>query len=126
MTNNRYFLLLFMSLTNYGVVLVTASSVEEAETIANALVEAKLAACVSIMPIQSIYAWQGQKCKEQEWQLLIKTDLGQFSTLETKIRELHSYQVPEIIALPIVVGSQPYLQWISKQLTSPLSEERGF
>jgi periplasmic divalent cation tolerance protein len=105
-----------MSLTNHGVVLVTASSGEEAETIANALVEARLAACVSIMPMHSIYTWQGQKCKEQEWQLLIKTDLGQFSVLEAKIRELHSYQVPEIIALPVVAGSQPYLQWISDQV----------
>ncbi|MUG92124.1 divalent cation tolerance protein CutA [Scytonema sp. UIC 10036] len=103
-------------LVKYGVVLVTASSVEEAETIANALVEAKLAACVSIMPIHSIYTWQGQKHKEQEWQLLIKTDLGLFSTLEKKVRELHSYQVPEIIALPVVAGSQPYLQWISEQV----------
>ncbi|GAA6619112.1 divalent-cation tolerance protein CutA [Scytonema sp. NUACC26] len=100
----------------YGVVLVTASSVEEAETIANALVEVRLAACVSIMPIHSIYTWQGQKHKEQEWQLLIKTDLEQFSTLEAKIRELHSYQVPEIIAIPVVAGSQPYLQWISEQV----------
>lgn len=101
---------------NYGVVLVTASSVEEAEKIANALVEAKLAACVSILPIHSIYTWQGQRCKEQEWQLLIKTDLSLFSNLENKVRELHSYEVPEIIALPVFAGSLPYLQWISQQV----------
>ncbi|WP_017318775.1 divalent-cation tolerance protein CutA [Mastigocladopsis repens] len=101
---------------NYGVVLVTASSVEEAEAIANALVEAKLAACVNLLPIHSIYTWQGQIHKEQEWQLLIKTDLSKFLILEAKIRELHSYQVPEIIALPIFAGSQPYLQWISQQV----------
>ncbi|GAB1541193.1 divalent-cation tolerance protein CutA [Scytonema sp. NUACC21] len=113
-----------MTSANYGVVLVTASSVEEAETIANALVESKLAACVSILPIHSIYTWQGQKYKEQEWQLLIKTDLRQFPTLEAKIRELHSYEVPEIIALPVVAGSLPYLQWISEQVG--LSKTQGF
>ncbi len=102
----------------YGVVLVTANNMQEAEAIANALVEAKLAACVSLLPIHSIYTWQGELHKEQEWQLLIKTDLAQFSAMEVKIKELHSYEVPEIIALPIVAGSQPYLQWISQQVKS--------
>ena len=54
--------------------------------------------------------------KEEEWQLLIKTDLAQFESLEAKIRELHSYEVPEIIALPLVTGSAPYLAWISEQV----------
>ncbi|MDF5715046.1 MAG: divalent-cation tolerance protein CutA [Rhizonema sp. NSF051] len=106
------------SSASYGVILVTVPSVEEAEAMANALVEAQLAACVSLLPIHSIYRWKGELHKEQEWQLLIKTDLSQFSTLVVKIRELHSYEVPEIIALPIVEGSQPYLQWISQQLRS--------
>ena len=97
---------------------MTVASLEEAEAMANALVEAKLAACVSLFPIHSIYRWKGELHKEQECQLVIKTDLSQFSTLEVKIRELHSYEVPEIIALPIVEGSQPYLQWISQQLRS--------
>jgi len=102
--------------TRYGVVLVTASSRIEAEAIATSLVQSQLAACVSLLPIHSIYPWQGELHQEQEWQLLIKTDLTQFDTLEAKIRELHSYEVPEIIALPIVSGSQPYLQWISEQV----------
>lgn len=76
----------------YGVVLVTAGNMQEAEAIANALVEAKLAACVSLLPIHSIYTWQGELHKEQEWQLLIKTDLAQFPALEAKIKELHSYE----------------------------------
>ena len=100
----------------YAVVLVTTGSVQEAEAIASALVEAKLAACVSLFPIHSIYRWKGELHKEQEWQLLIKTDINQFSSLEVKIRELHSYEVPEIIALPILVGSLPYLQWIAEQV----------
>ncbi|MBD1904471.1 divalent-cation tolerance protein CutA [Funiculus sociatus GB2-A5] len=99
--------------TGYGVVLVTASSQEEAEKIAQNLVQSRLAACVSLMPVHSIYTWQGKVNSEQEWHLVIKTDLAHFSTLEAKIRELHSYEVPEIIALPILAGSQPYLQWIS-------------
>lgn len=106
----------------YGVVLVTAASRQEAEAIASALVKSQLAACVSLVPIDSIYIWQGELHQEQEWQLVIKTDLAQFHTLETKIRELHSYEVPEIIALPIVTGSQAYLQWISEQVEE---EARG-
>jgi periplasmic divalent cation tolerance protein len=99
--------------TNYGVVLVTASSQQEGEAIARTLVEAQMAACVTLMPVHSVYAWQGKIHSEQEWQLVIKTDLAQFPALENKIQELHSYAVPEIIALPILAGSQPYLQWIS-------------
>ncbi|MDV2995253.1 MAG: Divalent-cation tolerance protein CutA [Chroococcidiopsis sp. SAG 2025] len=102
-----------MNNTNYGVVLVTAGSQQEAEAIATSLVASKLAACVNILPIQSVYTWQGEINQEQEWQLLIKTDLAQFSNLEAKICELHSYEVPEIIALPILAGSQSYLDWIS-------------
>lgn len=105
-----------MNKTNYGVVLVTAGSQQEAEAIATALVESRLAACVNILPIQSVYTWQGNINKEQEWQLLIKTDLAQFSNLEAKIRELHSYEVPEIIAVPILAGSQSYLTWISDSI----------
>jgi periplasmic divalent cation tolerance protein len=97
----------------YGVVLVTTSSQQEGEAIAKALVEARMAACVTLLPVYSIYTWQERIHSEQEWQMAIKTDLSQFSRLEKKIRELHSYEVPEIIALPILVGSQPYLQWIS-------------
>ncbi len=104
------------SSVGYGVVLVTTASIEEAEAIANALVEAQLAACVSLLPIHSIYIWQGELHKEQEWQLLIKTDLALFPILEAKIRELHSYEVSEIIALPIIAGSQPYLEWIAEQV----------
>ncbi|MEM7553060.1 MAG: divalent-cation tolerance protein CutA [Cyanobacteria bacterium P01_A01_bin.84] len=103
--------------TNYTLVLVTTSSVEEAETIAAELLIAKLAACVNILPLHcSIYNWQGQVNKDKEWQLLIKTNINKFSVLETKIKELHSYEVPEIIALPIIAGSQAYLSWMDEQV----------
>ncbi|MCY7393265.1 MAG: divalent-cation tolerance protein CutA [Leptolyngbyaceae cyanobacterium CAN_BIN12] len=102
----------------FGVVLVTVPSKEEAIAIAHALVESKLAACVSILPIQSIYTWQGTVHQEDEWQLLVKSDLSKFTELEAKIRGLHSYEVPEIIALPIITGSKPYLQWIEASLAN--------
>lgn len=101
---------------SYGIVMVTTSSRAEAEAIAQSLVESKLAACVSFIPINSIYTWQGQLRNDEEWQLLIKTDLAKFASLEAKIRELHSDRVPEIIALPLVAGSAPYLAWISEQV----------
>lgn len=105
-----------MAEVDCGVVWVSASSRGEAEAIAKALVESQLAACVSIVPIHSIYTWQGDLHSEDEWQLLIKTDLSKFEALERKVRELHSYEVPEIIAWPIVAGSRPYLSWISEQV----------
>lgn len=101
----------------YGVVLVTAPSQAEAEEIAQTLVESKLAACVSFAPIKSIYTWQGELYKEEEWQLLIKTDLAKFEILAAKVKELHSYEVPEIIALPLVAGYPPYLAWISENVS---------
>ena len=99
----------------YGVVMVTAPSKQEALAMAQVLVEAQLAACVSLMPIHSIYTWQGELQQADEWQLLIKTDLSKFQALEAKVHEIHSYEVPEIIALPIMAGSHPYLNWIAEQ-----------
>ncbi|MCW6038346.1 divalent-cation tolerance protein CutA [Spirulina subsalsa FACHB-351] len=98
----------------YGIILVTASSETEAKTIARYLVESKLAACVSLTPIHSIYTWQGSIESAQEWQLVIKTNLAHYAAIEAKVQELHSYEVPEIIALPIVEGSAAYLGWIAE------------
>jgi periplasmic divalent cation tolerance protein len=99
-----------------GIVLVTAASREQAGAIAQALVQSHLAACVNLFPVHSIYTWQGKVQQEEEWQLVIKGDLSQFAELEAKVRELHSYEVPEVIALPIVAGSQPYLNWMAEQV----------
>ncbi|MDY6805488.1 MAG: divalent-cation tolerance protein CutA [Cyanobacteriota bacterium] len=107
-----------MTKPNYGVVLVTAPSRDEAAAIARSLVEAKLAACVNIFPIHSIYTWEEELCTDDEWQLIIKTDLAKFDALEAKVRELHSYEVPEAIALPIVSGSAPYLHWMNQRVNS--------
>ena len=108
-------------LTGFGVVLVTTTSETEAENLAIALLNERLAACVSIYPIRSIYRWQGQIENESEWQLAIKSDLKQFEQLSAKIQALHTYAVPEIIALPIVAGSQTYLDWLASH-TGGVSE----
>jgi periplasmic divalent cation tolerance protein len=100
---------------NFGVVLVTVGSESEGVAIARSLVESNLAACVNFFPLRSLYRWQGQVYNESEYQLIIKTDLDNFALLEAKIKELHSYDVPEIIALPIVKGSQAYLDWMGEQ-----------
>ncbi len=105
-----------LSSASYCVILVTASSQAQAQEIATVLVESQLAACVSLMPITSIYTWQNKLHQDQEWQLIIKTKHALFAAITTKIQELHSYEVPEIIALPLIAGDRPYLQWISKQV----------
>lgn len=101
-----------------GVVLTTVSSREEGDRIATALISEKLAACVNLYPIQSIYRWQGEICNESEIQLIIKTDLNCFEQLQIRLTQLHSYDLPELIALPIAKGSADYLQWMANQLHS--------
>ncbi|MBD2326835.1 divalent-cation tolerance protein CutA [Alkalinema sp. FACHB-956] len=103
--------------SQYCTVLVTVPNGTIAETIAHALLEAKLAACVSLFPVTSIYTWQGEVQQEGELQLLIKTELARFGEIDAMVRSLHPYEVPEVIALPIVAGSLPYLQWIAEQVT---------
>lgn len=100
----------------YGVVLVTVASLAEGKAIAICLIEAKLAACVNLFPLNSIYLWEGKINQEQEYQLIIKTDLNKFDELAAKIKTLHSYEVPEIIALPIIAGSKTYLDWLGSSL----------
>lgn len=94
-------------------VLVTAGSEAEAKTIAQVLVTEKLAACVNLYPITSIYTWQSQLHQELEWQLTIKTQESCFAALQARVQELHSYDVPEVIAIPIQAGSESYLNWIA-------------
>lgn len=103
-------------IVDYVVVLITAASQLEAEAIARSLVEVQLAACVNILPIQSIYHWEGKLEHQQEWQLLIKTRISLFAEVTAHIQAMHSYDIPEIIALPIVAGALPYLNWVSKQV----------
>jgi len=102
-------------MTDKRIVLSTAGSEQEAHKIAHILVKRRLAACVNILPrVQSIYRWKGEIESAQEWLLLIKTRADKFSAVRDAIGELHSYEVPECIALEIEDGSLPYLQWLEK------------
>jgi periplasmic divalent cation tolerance protein len=97
------------------VVFITASNEDEAANIAKALVEGKLAACVNIVKnLRSIYIWQGKVEDESEVLMIVKTQKKLFHSLSRKVRELHSYSVPEIIALPIVEGPEDYLKWLKE------------
>lgn len=95
------------------VVFVTASSEEEARMIGRRVVERRLAACANILPgIRSIFRWQGQVSEEREVLLILKTRRALFTDLAGTVKALHSYEVPEIIALSIAAGWPDYLQWI--------------
>lgn len=95
------------------VVLVTAGSVESAEAIARALVAERLAACVNVIPgVRSIYRWEGRVTEDSEALLVVKSERARFAELEARVRALHSYEVPEVIALEVADGSAPYLEWL--------------
>jgi periplasmic divalent cation tolerance protein len=104
---------------DFVVVLSTAGGIEEAEKIAEELVGKRLAACVNIIPaIHSIYRWNNAVQKDKEVLMIIKTERAKFEIVESTIRSLHSYEVPEIISFPLENGSQGYLQWLESSLTS--------
>lgn len=95
------------------VVFVTASNSREAKTLTRHLVGEKLAACVSVVPrIQSTYWWKGKIEQGREILLIIKTERKKLNVLVRRIRTLHSYAVPEVLALPVVAGNAAYLKWI--------------
>ena len=99
------------------IVLVTVPGRADGERIAEAVVGEQLAACVNILgPIRSIYRWQGEICRDDEHLLLIKSTRARYKDLETRIKALHSYDVPEVIALPIERGSAEYLNWLREAL----------
>jgi len=104
--------------TDKFVVLVTCNSVKEGRKIGRALVEARLAACVNVLqtPIESIYRWKGSVGTAKEFLLIIKTSRARLKALEAAVKRLHSYDVPEIIALPIEKGSRDYLAWLSESV----------
>lgn len=103
------------------VVFCTASSRDEAETIARAMVEERLAACANIVPsVTSIFRWEGRIEMEAEVLIIMKTRRRQLDRLVERVKDLHSYEVPEIIALPVVGGSDAYLEWVRLE-TEPAS-----
>lgn len=108
-------------MTDKIVVLSACASIEEAERIARSLVEKRIAACVNLLSgIRSLYQWKGAIADEAEVLLVIKSSRALFPKLQSEIQKMHSYEVPELIALPVVEGSEPYLAWMAREL----AEER--
>jgi periplasmic divalent cation tolerance protein len=105
-------------MTDKIVVLITCGSAAEARKIGKALVQGKLAACANILeaPVRSIYRWKGRVESAKEFLIILKTSRKRFAAIERQVRRLHSYDVPEIIALPIERGFQSYLHWISQSV----------
>lgn len=97
--------------------LTTTTSKEEASRIARVLVSERLAACANIIPgISSVYRWNEEVQEEKEAMLVIKTTVAQVDALEARVVELHSYDVPELLAIPVVRGHQPYITWVDSEV----------
>lgn len=102
-------------MSNARLVLTTAGSQAEARKIGQALVERRLAACVNIVPqVESVYRWEGKVETTTEWLLVIKTKVSVFEQVRDAIKELHSYDLPECVSLPVDAGSSEYLNWIAE------------
>lgn len=105
-------------MTDFLQIQTTTATKEDAERIAAALVERRLAACVHVVgPITSVYRWQGKTETSSEWLCVAKTQQALYPAVEAAIRELHRYEVPEIVATPIVAGSESYLNWVRSETT---------
>jgi periplasmic divalent cation tolerance protein len=103
----------------YAIALTTVATQQYAGDLAHSIVSAGLAACVQIQSVRSVYHWQGEVRTEPECLLIIKTTDRQFPKLELHIKSNHSYQIPEIVKLPITGGSREYLAWLSESIGSP-------
>lgn len=109
-------------MARFQIVLVTCGSKAEARKIGRELVERRLAACVNLVsaPIESIYRWKGRTESAKEFLLVIKSTRSRFAALRREIETLHSYDVPEIISLPISAGSPKYLKWLAESVSGKL------
>lgn len=100
------------------VILITTETQEEARKIAAALIDSNLAACVNIVEsVQSLFRWQGKVEDDKECLMIVKSVSRKLDAVTAKVQEVHSYDVPEIIALPIIGGSKEYLQWVHEETT---------
>jgi periplasmic divalent cation tolerance protein len=105
-------------MTDKMIVLTTAGTHDEAAKIGRALVEQRLAACVNLVgPVESVYRWKGEVECAQEWLMVVKTTAAASEQVRAAIRELHSYELPECVMLPIEGGSEEYLAWIGESVT---------
>lgn len=107
---------------DYQMVISTCTDKENAGIIARTLVEKRLAACVQMLPIESVYSWKGKICEENEIIIFIKSKTDLFAGIMGIIKELHSHEVPEIIQVPISGGLLEYLQWIDSATVEPKAE----
>lgn len=104
--------------TDLIIVFITAPTIEDGERLAEIIVSARLAACVNVVPgISSFFHWQGNLERADEVLLMAKSRISQFDALRRRIRKDHSYETPEIIALPIVIGDEDYLAWVDETMT---------
>lgn len=109
----------------YTIIITTYPDKNSAKTTAKMLVEKRLAACVQIFPIESVYLWQGNICDENETVMFIKSKTALFDKITALIRESHTYDVPEIIQLPITDGLPEYLKWIDDCTKADTFQERS-
>ncbi|HQJ39159.1 MAG TPA: divalent-cation tolerance protein CutA [Methanoregulaceae archaeon] len=100
------------------VIILSTAGEREARGIAQALVMQHLAACVNIIPVESVYRWEGKLCEDREHLLIIKTVTSNADSVMHEIRNLHSYELPEMIVLPVSGGYLPYLQWLAEETRS--------
>ena len=113
-------------MSKHMVVFITAPNEEEGARLAKALVEERLCACVNIMPrVRSIYRWEGEICDEPEVMMIAKSAATMAAAIVKRVKELHSYDVPEIICLPVATGSGEYLDWIDDSLKTDFEDEGG-
>ncbi|MCF7483531.1 divalent-cation tolerance protein CutA [Vibrio sp. J1-1] len=103
---------------DYCIVLSTTANEQNRDQIIKGLLEAKLAACIQTMPIESHYVWEGEICNDTEWLLVIKTRRELYELVEEKIENLHEYEVAQIVQVPIVDGFNPYLEWLRESTLS--------
>lgn len=109
-------------MTDKIVVFNTCGSAEEAERLARRLIDQRLAACVNVSPVRSFYRWKGTVEDSAEWLLVIKSSRELFAALRAEIEAAHSWEVPEIVAVPIVEGSSGYLSWMEQNLRAAGAE----
>ena len=100
----------------HALVLITCGDPAEARGIAKQLVESGLAAGAQMLPIESIYRWQGEIVEDQEWLILVKTRQDRFEAIETAVRDMHSYEVPPLLMIEMDDASHPYLAWIDENV----------
>ena len=103
--------------TEYFVVETTTETIEEAENLAESMVKNRLAGCAHVQgPITSFYWWEGELTRSKEWKCSLKTNKNKYRRLEDEIRNAHSYETPEIVAIPLIRGSESYFNWLDQEL----------